>query len=44
MPGKLSTTVNNISTIPNKENQALVKEFYEFMKSSDLQRNIKIIT
>ena len=34
MPVKLSTTVNNISTIPNKENQMLVKEFYEFMKTS----------
>jgi integrase/recombinase XerD len=34
MPVKLSTTVHNIDTIPNKENQALVKEFYEFMKSS----------
>ena len=30
MPVKLSTTVNNIGTIPNKENQDLVKEFYEF--------------
>ncbi len=34
MPVKLTTTVNNINTIPNKENQDLVKEFYEFMKSS----------
>ena len=34
MPVKLSTTVNNIITIPNKENQVLVKEFYEFMKNS----------
>jgi flagellar motor switch protein FliG len=34
MPVKLSTTVNNISTIPHQENQVLVKEFYEFMKSS----------
>jgi integrase/recombinase XerD len=34
MPVKLSTTVNNINTIPNKENQILVKEFYEFMKAS----------
>ncbi|MBA3749577.1 MAG: hypothetical protein H0X03_01520 [Nitrosopumilus sp.] len=35
MPVKLSTTVNNINAIPNQENQALVKEFYEFMKSSN---------
>jgi hypothetical protein len=34
MPVKLSTTINNINTIPNKDNQTLVKEFYEFMKSS----------
>jgi hypothetical protein len=34
MPVKLSTTVSNIHTIPNKENQGLVMEFYEFMKSS----------
>jgi flagellar motor switch protein FliG len=34
MPVKLSTTITNINTIPNKENQVLVKEFYEFMKSS----------
>ena len=34
MPVKLSTTVNNIQDIPNETNQVLVKEFYEFMKSS----------
>ncbi len=34
MPVKLSTTVNNINTILNKENQLLVKELYEYMKSS----------
>ncbi len=34
MSVKLSTTVNNINTIPNTENQLLIKEFYEFMKSS----------
>jgi hypothetical protein len=31
---KLSTTASNINTIPNKENQKLVVESYEFMKSS----------
>ena len=35
MPVKLSTTVNNINAIPNQENQAQVKGFYEFMKSSN---------
>ena len=30
---KLSTTINNIYTIPNRENQNFVKEFYEFMKN-----------
>lgn len=34
MPVKLSTTVNNIQAIHNENNQILVKEFYEFMKSS----------
>ena len=34
MPVKLSTTVSNIQTIPNEDNQKLVMEFYEFMKSS----------
>lgn len=34
MPVKLSKTVSNIQTIPNTNNQKLVREFYEFMKSS----------
>ena len=34
MPVKLSTTVNNIQTIHNEDNQKLVMAFYEFMKSS----------
>lgn len=34
MPVKLSTTVGNIQTLPNKNNQVLVREFYEFMKSA----------
>jgi hypothetical protein len=34
LPVKLSTTVGNISTIPKENNQVLIKEFYEFMKSS----------
>lgn len=34
MPVKLSTTLNNIQTIPNEDNRILVREFYEFMKSS----------
>ena len=32
---KLSTTINDIYTIPNRENQNFVKEFYEFMKNYD---------
>jgi len=35
LPVKLSTTVGNIETIPNENNQVLVREFYEFMRSSD---------
>jgi hypothetical protein len=34
LPVKLSTTVNNIQAIHNEDNRILVKEFYEFMKSS----------
>ncbi|CAN5857638.1 hypothetical protein BH23THE1_BH23THE1_08720 [soil metagenome] len=34
MPVKLSTTVSNIETIPKENNRILVKEFYEFMRSS----------
>ena len=34
MPVKLSTTIKNIQTIPNEDNQILVREFYEFMKLS----------
>jgi integrase/recombinase XerD len=34
LPVKLSTTINNIQTIPNEFNQVMVREFYEFMKSS----------
>jgi len=34
LPVKLSTTISNIQVIPNETNQGLVKEFYEFMKSS----------
>jgi len=40
MPVKLSTTINNINTIPNKENQVLVKESYELMKSSATSEKI----
>ena len=34
MPVKPSTIVNNVYTIPNKENQILVKEFFEFIETS----------
>jgi len=34
LPVKLSTTIGNIETISNENNRILVKEFYEFMKSS----------
>jgi hypothetical protein len=30
---KLSITINDIYTIPNRENQNFVKEFYQFMKN-----------
>ena len=48
MPLKLTTTVNNIKTIPNENNRILVNEFYEFMKSSGTSDkyqndNLKII-
>ena len=35
---KLSTTINDIYTIPNRENQNFVKEFYEFMKNYNLEK------
>jgi hypothetical protein len=49
LPVKLSTTVSNIQTIPNEDNQKLVREFYEFMKSSGTSdkyqnNNLKTIT
>jgi integrase/recombinase XerD len=34
LPVKLSTTVSNIETISNENNRILVREFYEFMRSS----------
>jgi hypothetical protein len=34
LPVKLSTTISNIETISNENNRILVREFYEFMKSS----------
>ena len=34
MPVKLSTIVNDITDIPNTENQKLFKESYEFVKTS----------
>ena len=34
MPVKLSTTISNIQSVPNKTNQVLIHEFYGFMKSS----------
>jgi len=47
MPVKLSTTVNNIQTIPNENNRKLVTEFYEFMRScgtSDKYQNNNLKT
>jgi hypothetical protein len=48
MPVKLSTTVKNISSIPNPTNAALLAEFYEYMKSIGLSEhfqngNLKIL-
>ncbi len=40
MPFKFYTTVNNINTIPNKENQVLIAEFYGFMKGSNIPEKI----
>jgi flagellar motor switch protein FliG len=35
MPTKLSTTINNIKKIQNKENAELVIQFHQFMKNND---------
>lgn len=35
MPAKLETTVAKISSIPNKANATLVREYYEYMKQKD---------
>jgi hypothetical protein len=39
MPVKLSTTVKNISSLPNPTNAALLVEFYEYMKSNGISEN-----
>ncbi len=39
MPVKLSTTISNISSIPNPANSGLVYEFYEYMKSIGTSEN-----
>jgi integrase/recombinase XerD len=33
MPVKLSTTISNISSIPNIANSTLINKFYQYMKS-----------
>jgi integrase/recombinase XerD len=48
MPVKLSTTINKISLIQNVTNQTFIKQFYDFMKSSDcsekhINNNLKAI-
>ncbi len=35
MPTKLSTTINNIKKISNKENAEIVIQFHQFMKNHD---------
>jgi integrase/recombinase XerD len=39
MPVKLSTTVKNITSIPNLTNASLVREFHEYMKSIGVSEN-----
>jgi integrase/recombinase XerD len=33
MPVKLTTTITNISSVPNPTNQILLHEFHQYMKS-----------
>jgi hypothetical protein len=39
MPVKLSTTVKNISLVPNPTNATLLYEFYEYMHSNGISEN-----
>ncbi len=39
MPVKLSTTVKNISSVPNATNATLLHEFYEYMRSNVVSEN-----
>jgi hypothetical protein len=48
MPVKLSTTVKNISIVPNSTNASLLLEFYEYMKEKGLSEkyqngNLKVL-
>ncbi|MDQ6667781.1 MAG: hypothetical protein M3Y53_06085, partial [Thermoproteota archaeon] len=49
MPAKLTTTINNISSVPNHTNAALIKEFSEYMKDNGSSEhhqnnNLKAVT
>jgi hypothetical protein len=39
MPAKLTTTINNIQTVPNPTNGEITNEFYHYMKSCDVSEN-----
>jgi hypothetical protein len=39
MPAKLETTINNISSIPNATNAALVRDFSSYMSSNGISEN-----
>ena len=48
MPAKLTTTINNIQTVPNLINSTIIHEFYQYMTSTDSSlhhknNNLKVI-
>lgn len=48
MPAKLTTTINKIQLVSNKTNAAIIQEFYEYKKNSDvsvhhLNNNLKVV-
>ena len=48
MPAKLITTINKIQIVPNQTNSAIIREFYQYMDSTDSSvhhknNNLKVI-
>jgi hypothetical protein len=39
MPAKLTSTINNIPTVPNPTDAEIIDQYYHYMKGSDISEN-----